>query len=45
MALPAKHRDAIHEAIARWLVKRKRPLSLPQDDEFHDVFNVAMKGA
>ena len=45
MALPAKHRDAIHKAIARWLCKRKRPLSLPQDPEFHDVWDVAMKGA
>jgi hypothetical protein len=44
-ALPSKHRDAIHKAIARWLVKRKRPLSLPEDKEFHDVFNVAMRGA
>ena len=44
-ALPAKHRDAIHKAIARWLVKRKRALSLPEDKEFHDVWNVAMRGA
>ena len=44
-ALPAKHRDAIHKAIARWLVKRKRALKLPEDPEFHDVRNVAMRGA
>jgi hypothetical protein len=44
-ALPAKYRDAIHKAIARWLVKRKRPLSQPEDKEFHDVWNIAMRGA
>jgi hypothetical protein len=44
-ALQPAHRDAIHKAIARWLVKRKRALSLPEDPEFHDVFKVAMKGA
>ena len=44
-ALPAKHRDEIHKAHARWLCKRKRPLSLPQDPEYHDVWNVAMRGA
>ena len=33
-ALPAKHRDAIHKAIARWVCKRKRPFSLPEDREF-----------
>ena len=44
-ALVPKHRDAIHKAIARWLVKRKRPLSLPQDPEFHDVFKIAMQGS
>eukprot|EP00966_Prymnesium_polylepis_P041403 960695-Prymnesium_polylepis.1 len=43
-AVSAKHRDAIHRAIARWLVKRKRALKLPEDPEFHDVFTVAMRG-
>lgn len=43
--LSPSHRDAIHKAIARWLVKRKRPLSLPEDPEFHDVFKTAMRGA
>jgi hypothetical protein len=33
-ALPAAHRDAIHKAHARWLCKRKRPLSLPEDKEY-----------
>ena len=41
-ALPSKHRDEIHKAHARWLVKCKRPLSLPQDKEYHDLWNVAM---
>lgn len=45
MALPAKHRDAIHKAIARWLCKRKRPLILAEDKEFHEVWDIAMKGA
>ena len=43
--LPGKHRDAIHKAHARWLCKRKRPLSLPEDPEYHDLWNVAMRGA
>ena len=45
LALPAKQRDEIHLAHARWLCKRKRPLSLPEDEEYHDIWNVAMKGA
>ena len=44
-ALAPKLRDAIHKAIARWLVKRKRPLSLPEDPEFHDIFKIAMQGS
>jgi hypothetical protein len=44
-ALASKHRDAIHKAISRWIVKRKRALSLPEDPEFHDIFKVAMRGA
>ena len=44
-ALGAKHRDAIHKALACWIVKRKRPLRLTEDPEFHDVFKVAMMGA
>lgn len=44
-AVSTSHRDAIHRAIARWLVKRKRPLSLPEDPEFHDLFRIAMKGS
>eukprot|EP00966_Prymnesium_polylepis_P170657 3945023-Prymnesium_polylepis.1 len=44
-AVSAKHRDAIHKAIARWIVKRKRAICLPEDPEFRDVFNIAMKGA
>lgn len=44
-AVSAKHRDAIHRATARWLVKRKRALSLPEDPEFHDVWKIAMMGS
>ena len=29
-AISAKQRDALHKAHARWLCKRKRPLSLPE---------------
>jgi len=43
--LPAKQRDQIHMAHARWLCKRKRPLSLPQDEEYHDIWTIAMRGA
>ena len=44
-ALTAKQRDELHLAHARWLCKRKRPLSLPEDEEYHDIWNLAMKGA
>ena len=44
-AVSAKTRDMLHKAIARWLVKRKRPLSLPEDPEFRDVFKLAMQGS
>ena len=43
--LPAAHRDAIHKAHARWLCKRKRALSLTEDKEYHDIWNIAMRGA
>ena len=39
------HRDAIHKAHARWLCKRKRALSLTEDKEYHDLWNIAMRGA
>ena len=44
-ALPAKHRDQVHKAVARWIVKTKRPFSICESAEFHDLFNVAMRGA
>ena len=44
-ALPAKLRDEIHKAHARWLCKNKRPLILTEDKEYHDVWKVALKGA
>eukprot|EP00967_Tisochrysis_lutea_P135842 scaffold241579_cov26-Tisochrysis_lutea.AAC.1 len=44
-ALTAKHRDAIHKAHARWLCKRKRVLSLPQDKEYKEIWQIAMRGA
>ena len=44
-AVSSKTRDMLHKAIARWLVKRKRPLSLPEDPEFRDIFKLAMQGS
>ena len=44
-ALPAKHRDAVHKAFSRWVVKRKRAFTIGEDPELQDVFNVAMRGA
>jgi hypothetical protein len=44
-AVSTKMRDMLHKAIARWLVKRKRPLSLPEDPEFRDIFQLAMQGS
>ena len=44
-AVSTKVRDMLHKATARWLVKRKRPLRLPEDPEFRDLWRLAMHGA
>ena len=44
-AVSVKTRDMLHKAIARWLVKRKRPLKLPEDPAFRDIFALATGGA
>ncbi|KAL1514647.1 hypothetical protein AB1Y20_003739 [Prymnesium parvum] len=44
-SVPAKIRDKLHLAHSRWLVKNKRPLSLPEDKEYRDIWELAMHGA
>ena len=43
-AVPAKTRDALHLAHSRWPCKKKRPLSLPEDREYRDLWELATHG-
>ena len=45
LAVPADKRDELHKAHARWLVKSKRPLSLPEGPEYRDIWTRALHGA
>ena len=37
-------RDSLHRAHARWLVKRKRPFRLTEDEEYRELWKEAMHG-
>ena len=45
LAVPESKRDELHKAHARWIVKRKRPFSIVEDEEYRDVWRRAMNGA
>ena len=45
LAVSSEMRDKLHKAHARWLVKRKRPLSLTEDPEYRDIWTHALHGA
>lgn len=45
VAIPANQRDNLHTMHARWLVKKKRPLSLAEDKEYRELWTMVMKGS
>ncbi|KAL1506979.1 hypothetical protein AB1Y20_007843 [Prymnesium parvum] len=44
-AISSRHSEQIHKAHARWIVKKKRPFSICEDLEYHDIWLVAMHGS
>ena len=44
VGVPAAMRDNLHRMHARWLTKTKRPLVLPSDPYYRDIFKVTMQG-
>lgn len=42
--MPASKRDELHKAHARWLTKKKRPLTVVEDEEYRDMWRVATNG-
>lgn len=42
--IPASLRDELHKLHARWLTKKKRPLSVVEDKEYRDIWRKALNG-
>ncbi|KAK3280619.1 hypothetical protein CYMTET_11547 [Cymbomonas tetramitiformis] len=42
--VPNERRDALHKLISLWIVRRKRPFSICEDQEFRDVFDHIFQG-
>ena len=42
---PLKKREELHKAHALWLVRSKRAFTLPEDNEYRELWQRALQGA